>query len=118
MKSCAKPGRYMKNNRILTTHILESAEKIQRFTAGMTFPEFEGDDKTVSAVVHELMIIGEAAANISDEFREQHPEVPFHEIIGMRNRIVHEYWNVDTDVVWKTCTEDIPALKKSLEDVI
>ncbi len=107
----------MRDDIILIRHIIESAEKISRYIDGWTPAEFEKDDKTLDAVVRELTIIGEASANISDEWKEQHPKVPLGEATGMRNRIVHEYWAVDATVVWKTCVKDVPALKKTLEKI-
>lgn len=108
----------MKDDIILIRHIIEAADKINRYIDGMKLTEFEQDEKTLDAVVRELTIIGEAAANISDEWKEEFPDVPLGEAIGMRNRIVHEDWAVDTDVVWKTCLEDIPNLRNKLESVI
>ena len=107
----------MKSDQILIKHILESADKISRFVADMTYQQFSNDEKTLSAVVRELMVIGEAASGLSDEFKEKHSKIPFHEAIGMRNRIVHEYWAVDDTVVWKTSTEDVPQLKKLLAEL-
>jgi uncharacterized protein with HEPN domain len=108
----------MKSDRILLEHIVESSTRIQKFMAGMSFEEFKLDEKTISAVVRELTIIGEATAGLNEMFREKYPAIPFHKAIGMRNRIVHEYWAVDEDVVWKTCTEDIPQFKKALEKIL
>ena len=75
-------------------------------------------EKTVSAVLHELMILGEASARLSNKFRENHNEIPFYEAIGMRNRIVHEYLAVRLETVWQTCSDDLPELKKSLESLV
>lgn len=105
----------MKSDRILVQHLRESAAKVGRFIAGMDYDDFVADEKTISAVVRELTVIGEAAANLSSEFTERHSHIPFHEVIGMRNRIVHEYWAVDDETVWKTCTQDIPDFAKLLE---
>src|SRR5688572_11879543 len=98
----------MKSDQILIEHILESATRIEKFIAGMNYQEFASDEKTLSAVVHELIIIGEATSHLSEQYQEKYHTIPFHEVTGMRNRIVHEYWAVDEEVVWKTCTEDIP----------
>ena len=109
----------MKSDQVLIDHILESATKILRFIKGLPFEHFTRSDNeiVVSAVIKELIVVGEAVNNLSEEFRESNPGIPFYDIIGMRNRIIHEYWDVDDEVVWKTCTEDIPKLKKQLEEV-
>lgn len=107
----------MKDDSVLIKHILEACEKIGRYTENMTSQAFADDEKTLDAVVRELTIVGEAAAGLSEEFLEENAEIPLHYATGMRNRIVHEYWAVDTEIVWKTSQEDIPALKISLAEL-
>jgi uncharacterized protein with HEPN domain len=107
----------MKDNRILVSHILDSIAKIEDYTKGMTYDLFINDQKTISAVVRELTVIGEASGAITDEFREAHPDLPFYEAIGMRNRIVHEYWDIDEKTVWDTCQNDLPNLKDKLSKI-
>lgn len=68
----------------------------------------------VDAVVRELEIIGEAAGQCNEDFKKNNPEVPWKEAIGMRNRLIHEYFGVDLSVVWTTCMEDLPILKSAL----
>ena len=72
----------------------------------------------VDAVVRELEIIGEAARNVSSAYRATHPEIPFAEMIGMRNRLIHDYLGVDCDVVWQTCQADLPGLRKTMEALV
>ncbi|OGY33594.1 MAG: hypothetical protein A3I08_04215 [Candidatus Andersenbacteria bacterium RIFCSPLOWO2_02_FULL_46_11] len=107
----------MKDDRVYVQHVLESIGKVEKFIAGNSYEDFVADEKTVSAVLHELMIIGEAATCLSGQFREHNPQIPFNEVIGMRNRIVHEYLAVRLETVWQTCKEDLPILKKSLEEI-
>lgn len=107
----------MNSDTALIAHIKESTDRIQKFIAGFEYNSFRSDEKTVSAVVRELTVIGEAAANLSKEFREAHPDIPFYEMIGMRNRIVHGYWEIDEEVVWKTCHEDLPLLENLLSNL-
>ncbi len=72
----------------------------------------------IDAVVRELEIIGEASNNLNQEFREQHPEIPWRRIRGMRNFLIHEYFGVNAKVVWDTCREDLPSLKSLVERVL
>lgn len=99
--------------------MLENAEKARSFVKGMDYDSFCHDDKALYAVIRALEIIGEAARQIPDEARGAHPEVPWREIMGMRNKLTHEYFGVNTEVVWKTVQEDlpiiIPALRKMLK---
>lgn len=103
---------------VLITHILESMQNIELFIQKKTLSDFKNDRFFQSAVVRELLIVGEAAANLSDSFKEAHPKVPFHKIIGMRNILVHAYWEIDDAIVWKACKRSLPELKKKLEKTL
>jgi uncharacterized protein with HEPN domain len=72
----------------------------------------------VDAVVRELEIIGEATSNLSKDFRSAHPDVPFRDIIDMRNVLIHDYAGVNTLIVWETCKTDLPPLKKVVEQLL
>ena len=108
----------MKDDFVYLKHILESIEKIGRFVEGLDFEEFGDDDLVLSATVRELEVIGEASNKLSADFREQHKEIPWDKIINMRNRLIHEYFGVDEKIVWDTCKEDIPDLKRALEELV
>ena len=95
--------------------ILESISDIKEFTSGMTFDNFAKDKKTVKAVVRGLEVIGEAANNIPKHIRESYSEIPWEEIIGMRNRLIHEYFGVDSDIVWQTIEEDLAPLEATVK---
>ncbi len=94
----------------LLEDILEAGNKILSFTAGMSFDNFMTDDKTIDAVVRNFEIIGEAANRISDDFKTAHEEIEWRRIIGLRNRIIHEYFGIDYEMVWKIRNENIPVL--------
>jgi len=91
--------------------ILDAIEKVMRFIEGMNFEEFSKDDKTVFAVVRGLEIIGEATKQIPSSVRDTHPEIPWREMAGMRDKLTHGYFGVNLTVVWKTATEDLPTLE-------
>src|SRR4029077_18619164 len=90
--------------------MLEAARKVQRFTAGYDQERFKQDEKTVSAVERQLMIIGEAAKHIDPSFGAQFPEIDFRLAKAMRNFIVHHYDRVDADRVWQTVKENVPDI--------
>ena len=94
--------------------MLESLEKIERCTTGLTFERFARDDRTVDAVVRNLEVIGEAARQIPSEVRERYPEVPWRRVIGLRNVVVHEYFAVDVEIVWTVVRQSLPELKEAL----
>jgi uncharacterized protein with HEPN domain len=99
--------------------MLENADKALSFVQGMDYDGFYKDDKAVYAVIRALEIIGEAARQIPEEVRRSHPEIQWREIAAMRNKLTHEYFGVNTKVIWRTLQEDlptiIPLLKKMLK---
>ena len=102
---------------LLVEDIWESIEKNERYTEGLTQEVFQGDEKTTDAVVRNLEIIGEAAARLPGDFTDQHSEIEWIKIIGLRNRIVHEYFGVDLQIIWQILRKDIPAFKASLKNI-
>jgi uncharacterized protein with HEPN domain len=104
----------MKKSELFITHIVEVIEKIEKFTDGYTFEEFSTDDKTHEAVIRQLEIIGEAIIHLENRFGEFYPEIPWKDIRGMRNHLIHEYWDINLEDVWQTVIEDIPELKKQI----
>jgi uncharacterized protein with HEPN domain len=98
--------------------ILDAAAEIQEFTQGVDFEFFKDDIKTIRAVELDFIIIGEATNQIPDEVQEAHPEVPWHLMRAMRNRLVHVYFSVDPRLLWDTIQNDLPELVKSLEALL
>ena len=103
--------------RFLIDDILEAIERIQRYVAGMSPEELEDDDKTVDAVVRNLIIIGEAAAHVPSDVAARRADIPWRLMGDMRNFVVHQYWGVDTAVLWKTVCEDLPPLTRPLQEL-
>jgi len=104
----------LKPDLVCIHHILDAAREILDFSDGKSRQDLDVDRKLNLSLVHLLEIIGEAAVGISDEFRQKYPHVPWKEIIGMRNRLIHGYFDIDLDIVWKTVQEDIPPLISNL----
>lgn len=104
----------MKADLAYLQHIREAIEKIESYLVGVSREDFERESLRVDAVVRELEIIGEAAGKLGDLFRQQHPDFPAAQASGMRNRLIHEYFAVDLDVVWRTVHEDLPRLRSSV----
>ena len=90
-----------RSSTLLVQDILESAEKIKRYTDGLSFEEFTLDEKTTDAVARNFEIIGEATNRLPLEFKAQSPEIDWNRLRGFRNRIVHDYFGIDYAIVWK-----------------
>jgi len=99
--------------------MLSNAERAIRFAKGADYDSFIKDEKSVYAVIRAIEIIGEASQKIPTEIREKHPEIPWRDISTMRNKLIHEYFGINLQVVWQTIHEDlpmlIPALRKALK---
>ncbi len=104
--------------RLFIKDMLESMEAIERFVEGMEFEDFVKDDKTTSAVIRKLEIIGEAARYVPDWIRERYPDVPWRSMIGMRNRLIHAYFGVDYKLVWDTIKVELPKVKSQLLKIL
>ena len=99
---------------LLIEVMLERIHRIQRAVSGMDHDGFVHDDKTIDAVVRNLTVIGEAANRLPREFKERHTRVPWSRIVGLRNRIVHDYFDVDLEIVWAIVETELPQLAAQL----
>ena len=91
-------------------HIIDAAQEAIGYVEDMTLTQFQSLRPLQHSVVRCIEIIGEASNRITKELRDAYPQIPWVDIIGMRNRIVHAYYDIDTTIVWKTATEDLPVL--------
>ena len=97
--------------------MLGALDELQEFTHGANFAEFCGDRKSINAVVRSLEVLGEAAKRIPQSVRESHQDVPWARIAGLRDKLIHGYFGVDLEIVWKIATTDAPNLRRVLEAV-
>jgi len=84
-----------------------AVKKIDRYVKGLTFDKFANDEKTVDAVVRNLEIIGEAVSRLPPDFKKKHSEIEWGKIAGLRHRIVHEYFGVDLEIIWKIVKDEL-----------
>ena len=98
--------------------MLDSIDGIKSFVGDMTLEDFAKDKKTINAVVRGIEIIGEATKKFSKSLKEKYPSIPWKKMAGMRDKMIHEYFGVDVEIVWKTAKEDIPSLKPLIQDVL
>jgi uncharacterized protein with HEPN domain len=98
--------------------ILEYAEKAERFVQGLDFEAFERNEEKTLAVIRALEVIGEAARHIPGTLREIYPDVPWEDMVGMRSKLIHDYFGVDLKVVWRTVHEDLPPLRDSVAQLL
>jgi uncharacterized protein with HEPN domain len=108
----------MRDHTLYLKDILAAIESIESFIAGMNLDTFYTDDKTTSAVIRKLEIIGEAVKQIPEELRQKHSRVPWKEMAGMRDKLIHFYFGVDHQLVWKTITERLPQVKQEIEKAL
>ena len=100
----------MDRDREYVLDIITSARLAQSYVQGIEENDFLSETRLQDSVIRRLEVIGEAAGRISTQFREQHPEIPWHDMIGMRNRMIHGYDDVDLEIVWNTVQRRLPEL--------
>lgn len=98
--------------------IVLSMERVQEYIAGLDFQHFKWDHKTVDAVIRNFEIIGEAAKNLSGEIKGQHTLIPWEEMYRLRNRISHEYFGIDYEIIWDIATRHLPKNYKDVQAVL
>ncbi len=107
-----------RNLKLFMKDIITASMDIQEFVFGMTYSEFLHDKKTTSAVIRQFEIIGEAVKNIPESIKQNHPEIPWKDISGMRDRLIHGYFGLDYQLVWDTIETKLPELIASVEQIL
>ena len=99
---------------LLLDDICQAIDRIKEYTQGLSSEAFSKDQKTIDAVVRNFEIIGEAANRLPDDFKESHSDIEWHKVVGLRHRIVHEYFSVDVQIIWQILRRDLPSLRQKL----
>ncbi len=98
--------------------IYEAIQRIELYTKGIDYENFLKDIKTQDAVIRNLEIIGEAAKNISDDFKSKNPQLPWKDLAGVRDKLIHHYFGVNLEVVWYIIKDDLPPLKEEIRHIL
>jgi len=108
----------MRHESLYLTDILEAADHIASFINGADFESFESSEMLRSAVVQKLSVIGEAAARVSDDLKCRYPQVPWPQVVAFRNILVHAYFGIDWDVVWRAAKNRCPVLRDEVATIL
>ncbi len=107
-----------RNHHIYVIDILESINRIENYVKDMEYDVFAGNNMVIDAVLRNLEIIGEASRHIPDDIKFKYANIPWRKIIGLRNIVIHEYFGVDLENIWKIIKENIPSIKPYLERMV
>ena len=107
-----------RNVKLYIQDIIDAMSAIESFVEGMEFEEFVEDDKTSSAVIRKFEIMGEAVKNIPDDIKQKYPEIPWKEMAGFRDKLIHFYFGIKYELVWNTIKKELPNLKSKFEKIL
>ena len=107
----------MRDSKLYLKDILEAMDSIELFVEGMDFEEFKEDDKTSSAVIRKFEIIGEATKYLPETIKNDYPDIPWREMAGMRDKLIHFYFGIKYELVWRTIKDVIPQIKPFLLEI-
>lgn len=110
-----KAGRDIKD---YLNDIMEMIADIRNFTKGMSYEDMDNDRKTLFAVIRCLEVLGEAVKKIPENIRNEYPKIPWQEIAGMRDKLIHEYFGVDIETIWDTIQDDLSPLQEAIDKII
>jgi len=106
-----------RSSRIFLEDIIQSADKIRRYTKGLEYDDFVRNEMVTDAVLRNIEIIGEAAGNIPDDIRSRYSHIPWRRIVGLRNIVIHAYFNVDLNIIWQIVTVNLPEIRDDIRSV-
>jgi uncharacterized protein with HEPN domain len=106
------------DDRVRILHMIDASESLVQFFTRRTRADLDSDRMLLFAAVRAIEVIGEAASKVTSETREAAPNIPWTAIVSMRNRLIHGYFDIDADLVWKTATVEIPELQRALQALV
>ncbi len=104
--------------RLYLDDILEALTRIEKYVENMSFHQFSEDQKTIDAVVRNFEITGEASKQVSDDIKAKYPDIPWQEMSGMRDKLIHAYFGVNLDIIWETITTRVHDLKSDIQNIL
>ncbi|RMD91582.1 MAG: DUF86 domain-containing protein [Calditrichaeota bacterium] len=107
-----------KSDKVFLIHMLDSISKIEQYLEGIEKEEYDKNTLIQDGVIRQLEIIGEAVKNISNALKKSNAQLPWQDMAGMRNKLIHHYFGVDTELVWETAKNDIPFLKVEIQNIL
>jgi len=107
-----------KDDTVYLRHIIDAFLQIERYTNGFTYEEFLSNSLLQDAVIRQLEVMGEAARNLSADLQNEYPAIPWRQMISLRNRMIHAYFNVNLQIIWEIIQGDIPNLKQDMMRVL
>lgn len=108
----------MKDDSVYLRHILDAIEQIESYLDGISVDQFQKTKLIQDGVLRQLEIMGEASRYLSDDIRQDHPEVPWRQIVGLRNRVIHAYFSVNTEIIWEITQDDLPSIKGNVTSIL
>ncbi|MBI5323975.1 MAG: DUF86 domain-containing protein [Ignavibacteriae bacterium] len=108
----------MPKNTVRFRHMLDAANKIMKFINDRSRSDLDTDEMLILAILKLIEIIGEAASSVTNDVKEKHPEIPWRQIISVRNRLIHGYFDINHDILWEIVIKDLPPLIKNLEIIL
>jgi uncharacterized protein with HEPN domain len=108
----------MRNKRLVLKDILTALDRIDSYTNGMNYEAFVADEKTANAVIYNFLVIGEAVKMLPETVTDNSPEIPWRQIVGMRDKLTHAYFSTDYELVWKTITVVLPQFRTVIRKIL
>ncbi len=108
----------IRDDSVYLHHILDAINQIEEYAAGLDHEAFMSSRLVQDGVIRQIEIIGEATKNLTETVKDRHPEIPWKDIAGMRDKLIHQYFGVDLEAVWETVVHDLPAFKDVISSIL